>query len=140
MDNAEIGEVGGEQAYPATVAEVFDHGMIVLNRGASDGVQEGQRFLIYEPSDREIVDPVTGESLGRLERVKGTGTVVNVQNRMCTVELTHGDTPVKRRVNRGSPFQAFPGLESEAASREATDSPGEPKTGDKAKPIRPQTI
>jgi hypothetical protein len=137
VSNAEGGEGSGGQAYPATVADVLDHGMVVLNRGASHGVREGQRFLIYELDDREIEDPESGETLGRLERVKATGTVVNVQERMCTVELGRGETPIKRHVDKRSPFQAFPGLEPEARSKEAETSSDYPETGDKAKPIRP---
>ncbi len=52
-DTQKIGEESGGQAYPATVAEVFDHGMVILNRGVSHGVREGQRFLIYEPNERD---------------------------------------------------------------------------------------
>ncbi len=139
-DTQKIGEESGGQAYPATVAEVFDHGMVILNRGVSHGVREGQRFLIYEPNEREIEDPESGEILGRLERVKATGMVVNVQDKMCTVELTHGATSVGRRVDRRSPFQAFPGLEPGVAPRESNDSSGYPEIGDKAKPLGLQTV
>lgn len=137
MSNAETDEKLSERTYPATVAEVLDHGMVVLNRGASHGVKEGQRFLIYELTEKEIEDPDSGEILGRLERVKATGTVVNVQDKMCTLELAYDELPVRRHVNRRSPFQAFPGVEREPASSEMTAPFEHPaKIGDKAKPIR----
>ncbi len=96
--------------------------------------------MIYEPNEREIEDPESGEILGRLERVKATGMVVNVQDKMCTVELTHGETSVGRRVHRRSLFQAFPGLETGVAPRESNDSSRYPERGDKAKPLGLQTV
>ena len=58
---------------------------VSLNVGSINGVQEGDKFLVYSLSDHEIVDPDTGESLGYLEFVKGTGEVVHVQDKMCTI-------------------------------------------------------
>ncbi|UWQ29242.1 hypothetical protein [Leisingera sp. M523] len=68
----------------ARVVQVIDEWNIVLNKGARDGISEGQRFLIFELGD-EIIDPENGESLGRLEVVKGRVEVIHVQNAMSTV-------------------------------------------------------
>lgn len=140
MSNAEVGEKPSEGPYPATVAEVYDHSKVVINRGASHGVREGQRFLIFEWGEREIQDPDSGETLGPLERVKATGTVINVQDKMCTIELDYGEPPVRRQVRRKSPFQAFPGAESETTRPEAFAPFGYLEIGDQAKPIRSQTV
>ena len=68
----------------AKVAAVLDPSTVVLNRGSERGVRLGQRFLIYTVGG-EIVDPDTGEPLGHLEVVRGTGRVVHLQERICTV-------------------------------------------------------
>lgn len=115
----------------AIVIEASEPNRVVLNRGSSHSVEAGQGFLIFKLDEEEIEDPASGEPLGRLERVKCTGTVVNVQERMCTVELDRG-YPVSKRVRRKSVFQAFPGLETEEPS---VGSPQRPEVGDKAKPL-----
>ena len=70
----------------AKVVYVSEDGIQVsLNVGKVDGVSQGDSFLIYELSEHEIIDPDTNESLGYLEFVKGTGKVVHLQDRMCTI-------------------------------------------------------
>ena len=71
--------------YPV-VADVLGSDRVVINVGTTDGVKVGQRYLIYELSDKEIVDPVTEESLGKLEIPKGTGRIVHAQDRMAVLE------------------------------------------------------
>src|SRR6266446_9867565 len=71
---------------PATVARVIDPQKVVINKGAQDGVKFAQRFTIYELSAEDIVDPTTNEPLGRLETIKGTGSVVHIQDRMAILE------------------------------------------------------
>lgn len=73
------------------VAHVIDDHSLVLNVGEFDGIENGQRFLIYGLSDDEIIDPQTGRSLGRLEIVRGTGYVSYIQKRMCIIT---SDKPV----------------------------------------------
>jgi hypothetical protein len=68
------------------VASVLSTDRVVINKGADDGIRVGQRFLIYEVTDEEIVDPVTEESLGLLEEPKGTGRIVSVQKRIAVLE------------------------------------------------------
>ena len=64
---------------------------VSLNVGSINGVQEGDKFLVYSLSDHEIVDPDTGESLGYLEFVKGTGEVVHVQTGSTVEEIVQDD-------------------------------------------------
>jgi len=66
------------------VARVLDDYTVVLNKGGEHGIGSGQRFLIYALGD-DVADPDTGESLGALEVVKGTGRATHVQEKICTV-------------------------------------------------------
>lgn len=68
------------------VSYIIDKAQLVLNVGARDNIQPDQRFLIYGLSDKDIIDPATGNSLGRLELVRGTGTVSYIQDTMCIIE------------------------------------------------------
>ncbi|WP_338440967.1 hypothetical protein VZG28_08580 [Synechococcus elongatus IITB4] len=67
------------------VASVESEFELVLNIGSNGGISVGQRFLVYTLG-KEIFDPVSGESLGNLEVINGTGTVVHVQERICTIK------------------------------------------------------
>ena len=58
-----------------------------LIEGSEHDVAKDQRFQIYTLSNEEIKDPESGESLGRLEIVKGIGEVVHIQPRMATLEI-----------------------------------------------------
>lgn len=68
------------------VASVLDSDRVVINKGSEDGVRVGNRFLIYALDSGEITDPITKESLGRLEIPKGTGRIVSTQPRMAVLE------------------------------------------------------
>ena len=69
-------------ALKGRVAEILDRYRVVINLGNEQGVKEGMRFAIYKPG-KEIVDPETGKSLGRLELVLGKVRVSSVQEHMC---------------------------------------------------------
>ncbi len=72
--------------FPAIVAKVIDKNTLVINKGEIDGIRESQRMLVYCNSNEEIKDPNTGESLGYLEIVKGTGKIIRVQEKMSTLQ------------------------------------------------------
>lgn len=80
---------------PLAVAAVLSSDRVALNKGAKDGIRVGQRYLIYELTDEEIIDPFTEESLGRLEEPKGTGRIVSVQEHVAVLESDQ-----EPRVNR----------------------------------------
>ena len=87
MDNTTDTPVLGKKGtFPATVARVLDNYKLVINRGSENGIREGQRMLVYCVSDEDIKDPHTGESLGYLELVKGTGKIIFVQEKMSILE------------------------------------------------------
>ena len=75
-----------ESLHNVSIAYVIDDKRLAINRGERHGVRLGQRFLVYNLSDEEILDPVTKKSLGRLEIFKGTGRVVHVQDTISTIE------------------------------------------------------
>lgn len=85
------------------VVRVLDEFTVVMNAGSDSGVSEGQKFLIYELSNEEIIDPDTKKSLGFLEIVKGTGIVTHVQESMSTLKsATYHST--SRKIKRSSPL------------------------------------
>lgn len=123
--------------YFAVVASVLDRRRVAINRGAQGGIKVGQRFLLYELSEEEIEDPITGRPLGRLEIPKGTGKVTHVQDQMAIIE-----SDKQRRSSRQKPSGvggiggALPPLFAEEVF--TTDEPvpfQSPIVGDPVKPV-----
>jgi len=82
------------------VAKVIDEKSLVINRGSNDGIKKGDKFIIYHIGE-EITDPDTGESLGSLEIISGTGIVTNVQDRISTIvscekEMVSGTRTIRK--------------------------------------------
>jgi hypothetical protein len=122
--------------FPAKVAEVSDDYTVVINRGSVDGVSKRQRFLIYFVG-HEVKDPETGESLGPLEVVRGTGIVTHVQERIATIksDMIESKTKVLRKIPR-YPFLLSAFSDSSEEEIEKTPKPFDnPNQGDFAKPI-----
>ena len=139
METKEIVKEGIiERPFPASVAQIFDNGYkIVINRGSEHGVAKDQRFQIYGLSDEEIIDPENGESLGRLEIVKGTGKVVHIQPKMATLKSTEESVTTERKIvkNRSS-LSVFGRGEEETITPTTRRLPfNEPEVGDKVRPI-----
>lgn len=57
---------------------------LVVNKGEREGVVKGQKVVLYRIGE-EIKDPITGESLGKVEIILGKGIVEHVQEKICTV-------------------------------------------------------
>ena len=87
-------------SWPARVVEVIDQNRVVINRGSRDGLKQGQRFLVYGLGASDLIDPDTKESLGRLEIVRGIGTITHVQERVCTLTSARTASPSKRIVRK----------------------------------------
>jgi hypothetical protein len=122
-----------ERTYPASVSSVLNRERwIVINRGTEDGVHNGQRFLLYELSAGEITDPNTGESLGRLEMPKGTGTVLHAQERMATIE---SDRFKETKTIKRMPLPLWPPEEEHIVPSQTPTPFDNPKVGDLVKPI-----
>lgn len=84
IDNASI--LSPKGTFPATVAKIIDNYKLVINRGSEHGIQEGQRMLVYNIDEEDIKDPITGESLGYLEIVRGTGKVIYLQEKISILD------------------------------------------------------
>lgn len=116
------------------VVYIIDQYSVALNVGAIDNVELGQKFLIYTLSKDTIVDPSTGESLGSLEIVKGTGKVTHLQEKLCTISSCEYTTNSNKVITR-SPVFGY----SETKEKISTDKEQKPfidvAVGDFAKPI-----
>lgn len=122
--------------YPARVVKVLNEYRVIINRGTADGMKKGTVLLIYELSRDELKDPETGENLGKLEIVRGTGAVIHLQDRLATVESNRKSTPSKKIVRRNTGTLAFAvGREEETITEEPEQLPfDDPAEGDYARP------
>lgn len=121
----------------ATIAKVIDSYDVVINKGSESGIKMDDKFLVYELSEDEIIDPESGDSLGRLEIVKGRGRVIHLQEKIATLR-TDKTFPSTRTIRRKSPLSTLAMLGSEVVEEQGTpelDPFDDPKVGDKAKPV-----
>lgn len=126
-------------AFPAKVAKVIDAYKLVINRGKDHGIREGQRVLIYEVNEEQIVDPDTGESLGNLELVRGIGKVFQVEDKYAIIESDkrHQKLDIDRGAERlAQLFSGDIGNFLATKSKETVLKPFDnPQVGDCVKPI-----
>jgi hypothetical protein len=118
------------------VAKVINNNELVLNAGYNKGIKKGYKFLIYSLGE-EILDPDTGESLGKLETSKGIGKVIHVQEKMSTIK-TYG-TPAKKTISTQA-FNTYLNLINQGEDNTAESEPEilpfeNPQKGDLAKYI-----
>jgi len=124
-----------KEFFPAKVIKVIDYyEKVVINRGAEHGIKEGQRFLIYA-LDEELLDPDTGESLGRLELVRGTGKVIHVQEKISTIQSDKKVTERTIKRYKNSAWRAFNGTDEEEMMTPSNVPFDNPENGDLAKPL-----
>ena len=116
------------------VAYIIDEYRLALNIGSADGVENGQRYLVYTLSDQEIHDPSTNESLGFLEIVKGTGMIENVQEHLCTLKSCTFTSRTKS-ISRNNRFSNILGTSEECEIENELEPFDFPEIGDYAKPI-----
>ena len=103
------------------VAKVIDTETIVINKGRKDKIDNNMEFIVYEEGG-EIMDPLTGESLGKLEKVKGIFRTSHVQDNITTLIS---------KIHRKNPLFDIPPVLGEVNSElEALKTI---KTGDKVK-------
>lgn len=120
--------------FPARVIDVIDQFKVVINRGAAD-VRKGQRFLIYAVG-KELFDPETKESLGRLELVRGTGAVTHVQEKLATITSDRRTAPRRKVVKPMEPYYMIRGRGEETTEEPGTALPfDDAENGDYAKPV-----
>lgn len=117
------------------VIEILSDCKIVINAGSNQNIHNGEKFLIYSLSDKEIIDPDTNESLGYLEIVKGTGVVTHVQEKMSTLESNTYHYSSKT-IKRTSPFHTVFNPSIEEVETDKTQEPfTDPSIGDLAKRV-----
>jgi len=136
---------GSERPLPK-VAKVIDSCTLVINQGSNYGIENGQRFLIYSIGPT-VYDPDTEIDLGLLEKVKGSGRVIHVQEKMATLETDMtAPAPLRIKKSNSSRDQRNTGLEIQLATFGWMESMEEhlppervpfkdPQIGDVAKPI-----
>jgi hypothetical protein len=73
------------------VIRIIDRQTVIINLGEVNGVDRRMRFGIYTPPE-DVVDPVTGESLGILQQRKATVEALSVHE-----HFTVARTPIRRR-------------------------------------------
>jgi hypothetical protein len=117
--------------FPAKVIQSLNNDTcLVINKGSEDEIRTGQRVLVYTVGNEEILDPVTGESLGYLEIVKGTGRVIHIQPKMSTIESDKQKSYTRKLV---SPYSYA--LQQEVIEESRIIPFDNPQPGDLVKPI-----
>lgn len=116
------------------VIKVIDDFTVVINKGSVNDIKKGDNFLIYYVEPDELLDPVSGESLGNLEIVRGTGSVTHVQEKMVTIKSNRTESG-GRIIRKGYGIIAsVMGETIEHPERQAVPF-DDPMVGDFAKPI-----
>jgi hypothetical protein len=85
---------------------------IVINRGKRHGLKVGSRFLVFGLGP-EVSDPDTGESLGRIELVRGRGEIVHVQDNLATLRSIEQSPARGKRVTKQFGSFAAPVVEED---------------------------
>ncbi len=117
------------------VIKVKSDTSLAINIGSEHGIKEGDKFLVYHVDSEEMKDPITGESLGFLETVRGTGVAVHVQSKMTTIESNRREKRRKVVSRPGSGgFALLMGETVEYTEPEVVPF-DEPQVGDKVKKI-----
>lgn len=69
------------------VAQLVTDEQLVMNIGERDGVRKGMTFEVLDPRTMNVKDPVTGENLGSLKRVKVRVLVTEVAERLSLARV-----------------------------------------------------
>ena len=98
-----------DSIFPAKVAQVTGWGSFVVNRGGNT-VREDDLFEVFALGEA-VVDPDTGEDLGRLETAAGVARITSVKPKFSLAEMItdHGE------IVRGMVLRRFHGLLGEPA-------------------------
>ncbi len=116
MENQKV-----EEMMMAIVVRIINDYEIVINKGIEDGVKSKDRFLVYCEKE-EIHDPITKESLGKLEVIRGEAKVKHLQGKMSTLVTAMFDTEAKKVIRKNPMMMAF-GTEEEVTYGEKTRIP-----------------
>lgn len=120
----------------ARVIKVIDDFTLVINKGFEHGVKAGDNFLVYYIEPEELIDPLTGESLGKLEIVRGSGSAIHVQQKLTTIRTNR--TESGGRIIRKSSSSIWLSITGETIEERPEKQPvpfEQPEVGDFAKPV-----
>jgi len=115
------------------VVKVVDDITVVVNAGSDDGIAPHQKFTLYCLGSEDLVDPDTGENLGRLEVVKGVVAPTHIQDKIATLKSDIWRNPEgAKTIVRKSPIFAVIGSTEEVVERgNKTRTPlDDPQVGD----------
>jgi len=79
---SEIEAANPSRSIRGKVAEVVSDRELILNKGAVDGVIEGDYFKVLNPNTMNVVDPETGEQLGGFNVIKIVVVAIQVADRV----------------------------------------------------------
>lgn len=88
------------ERYFAKVVKIEDKYTVVINKGSSSGIKEGDKFIIVGLGE-VIVDPDTEQELEQLEIVRGRVMATHVQEKIttlksCDYERSSGKREIKK--------------------------------------------
>ena len=113
-----------ENIYPPRVTRVLAPGQFILNRGGGT-VVGGDLFEVFKVGDR-LIDPDTGEPLGRIETSVGIAQIVDVKPKYSLAELVSGNADIARgMVLRRRRVDAAPGAARVEAKPSFQDNDGD---------------
>ena len=113
-----------ENIYPPRVTRVLAPGQFILNRGGGT-VGNGDLFEVFKVGDR-LIDPDTGEPLGRIETSVGIAQIVDVKPKYSLAELISGNANIARgMVLRRRSVDAAPGAARVEAKPSFQDNDGD---------------
>jgi curli biogenesis system outer membrane secretion channel CsgG len=89
--NKLVDEVSAEVANIPWSAKIVkaDGGMIYINAGVSSNLQPGMKFLVYRAGE-DLIDPDTGESLGKEETLAGEVMLTQVLEKISKAAIVSG--------------------------------------------------
>lgn len=71
----------------ALVARLVTDDELIINRGSKDGVKQGMRFKIVDSLTEDVFDPVSGENLGSIERIKTQIEIISVSDKISLARV-----------------------------------------------------
>jgi len=83
--------IGAENSAEQTDFTTAD--LLYLDVGADRGIKPGDEFWIVTPED-EVIHPGTGQNMGRFYQQRGRATVLCIEGRTATVQVTHSCTEI----------------------------------------------
>jgi hypothetical protein len=73
------------------IVRIVDEYHVIVNLGAVDGIKNGDRFEIYIAGDRELIDPITGDSLGTFDTILGRVNAMDVREKYTICSSNTGE-------------------------------------------------